>query len=273
MPTGRNLFDYSREAAASLFSFRRRVILFDDLYIRAVRLKPHSDDVLGYTAAIPAIRNLKRLQLKSPVTFFVGENGSGKSTLLEAIAVAFGFNPEGGTQNFHFSTSETHSPLYRFLTLEKGIHRPKDGFFLRAESFYNVASEVDRLEEVDRGLLRSYGGKSLHGQSHGESFLSLALNRFGGKGLYLLDEPEAALSPQNQLTLLSRIHQLVQLNSQFIIATHSPILMACPEAEIYAISAEGAVSTEYEQTEHYQITKSFLENPKRMLRYLLNEDE
>ena len=264
MPTGRNLFDYSREAAASLFSFRRRVILFDDLYIRAVRPKPHSDDVLGYTAAIPAIRNLKRLQLKSPVTFFVGENGSGKSTLLEAIAVAFGFNPEGGTQNFHFSTSETHSPLYRFLTLEKGIHRPKDGFFLRAESFYNVASEVDRLEEVDRGLLRSYGGKSLHGQSHGESFLSLALNRFGGKGLYLLDEPEAALSPQNQLTLLSRIHQLVQLNSQFIIATHSPILMACPEAEIYAISAEGAVSTEYEQTEHYQIIKSFLENPKRM---------
>lgn len=247
--------------------------MFDDLYIRAVRLKPHSDDVLGYTAAIPAIRNLKRLELKSPVTFFVGENGSGKSTLLEAIAVAFGFNPEGGTQNFHFATSETHSPLYRFLTLEKGIRRPKDGFFLRAESFYNVASEVDRLEEVDRGLLRSYGGKSLHGQSHGESFLSLALNRFGGKGLYLLDEPEAALSPQNQLTLLSRIHQLVQLNSQFIIATHSPILMACPEAEIYAISAEGAVSTEYEQTEHYQITKSFLENPKRMLRYLLNEDE
>ena len=187
--------------------------------------------------------------------------------------MAFGFNPEGGTQNFHFATSETHSPLYRFLTLEKGIHRPKDGFFLRAESFYNVASEVDRLEDVDMGLLRSYGGKSLHGQSHGESFLSLALNRFGGNGLYLLDEPEAALSPQNQLTLLSRIHQLVQLNSQFIIATHSPILMACPEAEIYAISAEGAVPTEYEQTDHYQITKSFLENPKRMLRYLLNEDE
>ncbi len=247
--------------------------MFDDLYIRAVRLKPHTDRDLGYTASIPAIHNLKRLELKSPVTFFVGENGSGKSTLLEAIAVAFGFNPEGGTQNFHFATSETHSPLYRYLTLEKGIHRPKDGFFLRAESFYNVASEVDRLEEVDMGLLRSYGGKSLHNQSHGESFLALALNRFGGNGLYLLDEPEAALSPQNQLTLLSRIHQLVELKSQFIIATHSPILMACPDAEIYSISEKGIVSTEYERTEHYQLTKTFLENPRRMLRYLLEESD
>lgn len=247
--------------------------MFDDLYIRAVRLKPHTDGDLGYTAAIPAIRCLKRLELKSPVTFFVGGNGSGKSTLLEAIAVAFGFNPEGGTHNFHFSTSETHSPLYRFLTLEKGIHRPKDGFFLRAESFYNVASEVDRLEEVDMGLLRSYGRKSLHSQSHGESFLSLSLNRFGGNGLYLLDEPEAALSPQNQLALLSRIHQLVGLKSQFIIATHSPILMACPNAEIYSISDDGIVPTEYEQTEHYQLTKAFLQNPQRMLRYLLDETD
>lgn len=247
--------------------------MFDDLYIRAVHLKPHSDEDLGYTAAIPAICALKRLEFRSPVTFFVGENGSGKSTLLEAIAVAFGFNPEGGTQNFHFSTSETHSPLYRFLTLEKGIHRPKDGFFLRAESFYNVASEVDRLEEVDWGLLRSYGGKSLHSQSHGESFLSLALNRFGGNGLYLLDEPEAALSPQNQLTLLSRIHQLVGLNSQFIIATHSPMLMAYPGAVIESISETGIIPIDYEQTDHYKITKSFLENPKRMLRYLLEDSD
>ncbi len=192
---------------------------------------------------------------------------------VEAIAVAFGFNPEGGTQNFHFSTSETHSPLYRFLTLEKGIHRPKDGFFLRAESFYNVASEVDRLEEVDMGLLRSYGGKSLHSQSHGESFLSLSLNRFGGNGLYLLDEPEAALSPQNQLALLSRIHQLVGLKSQFIIATHSPILMALPGTAVLSFEEGGAIRpTAYRETSHYQVTRAFLEAPERMLRELLDRE-
>ena len=244
-----------------------------ELFLQAVRLK--SVDGLGYVARIPAIRHLKRLVFPSQVIFFVGENGSGKSTLLEGIAVAMGFNPEGGTLNFSFSTSDTHSRLWGALTLERGIHRPRDGFFLRAESFYNVATY---LEEMDRqpgisGVFGSYGGKSLHAQSHGESFIALCLHRFGGRGLYLLDEPEAALSPQNQMALLCRIHQLAEEGSQFIIATHSPILMAYPGAVIYVIDQSGIHRTEYRETEHYQLTRSFLENPERMLYYLLHDQE
>lgn len=240
-----------------------------DLFIRAVRLK--SREGLGYAAKIPVIRHLSRLEFPANVTFLVGENGSGKSTLLEGIAVAAGFNPEGGTLNFSFSTSDTHSKLYEALTLERGIHRPKDGYFLRAESFYNAATYLDELNRELPGIFDSYGGKSLHAQSHGESFMALCLNRFGGKGIYLLDEPEAALSPQNQLALLSRIHQLAGEGSQFIIATHSPILMACPGAVIYAIDEDGIHETAYRETGHYQLTRSFLENPERMLRYLLEE--
>lgn len=245
--------------------------LTSDLFLRAVRLK--SRENLGYAADIPVIRHLSRLEFSSNVTFFVGENGSGKSTLLEGIAVALGFNPEGGTLNFSFSTSDTHSRLYEVLALERGIRRPRDGYFLRAESFYNAATY---LEEVDKApglpsVFDFYGGKSLHAQSHGESFMALCLNRFGGKGIYLLDEPEAALSPQNQLALLARIHQLAEEGSQFIIATHSPVLMACPGAVIHVIDETGITETSYRETGHYQLTRSFLENPERMLRYLLEE--
>lgn len=250
--------------------------LFNPLFIRAVKLRGFDEKQLGYAAQIPAVKHLARLSFQQPVTFFVGENGSGKSTLLEGIAVAFGFNPEGGTLNFSFSTSDTHSPLWRALTLERGVYRPRDGFFLRAESFYNAASYLEALDQ-DRdpnlsSIFASYGGRSLHAQSHGESFISLCLHRFSGRGLYLLDEPEAALSPQNQLTLLCRIQELVRLNSQFIIATHSPILMAYPDADIYTINEEGIQKTAYEETSHYQLTRSFLENPQRMLRYLLGEE-
>lgn len=204
---------------------------------------------------------------------FVGENGTGKSTLLEAVAVAYGFNPEGGTKNFDFSTEDSHSELWQALTLVKRGFA-SDGFFLRAESFYNVASNIDQMDRTPSfggRIIDSYGGVSLHHRSHGESFLALVQNRFGGHGVYLLDEPEAALSPTRQLTLLAQIHALVERDSQFIIATHSPILMAYPGAEILEFSEDGIRSAAYRETEHYQVTRRFLEDPERMLRYLLEE--
>lgn len=244
-------------------------------YISAVRLKdaPAPD---SYLSSIPAIRHLaeiSQIELTSPVTFFVGENGAGKSTLLEAIAVAYGFNPEGGTKNFNFSTEDSHSELWKSLTLVKRGF-PSDGFFLRAESFYNVASNIDQMDrEPSFGgrVIDSYGGVSLHHRSHGESFLALVQNRFGGHGVYILDEPEAALSPTRQLTLLAQINELVKDRSQFIIATHSPILMAYPDAGIFEFSETGIHRIPYHETEHYRVTRSFLENPERTLRYLLAE--
>lgn len=226
----------------------------------------------AYPFSLPIVRNLLTLELHPEVTFIIGENGSGKSTLLEAIAAAWGFNPEGGTKNFRFQTRASHSVLHEYLTLVKTFHRAKDGFFLRAESFFNVATEIERLDQGGGGppIIDSYGGKSLHKQSHGESFFSLMMHRFGGRGLYVLDEPEAALSPSRQLAMIARLHQLVKSRSQFIIATHSPILMAYPNAYIYQISDDGLQLTEYEATEHYLVTKAFLGNPKRLLDDLLS---
>lgn len=245
-------------------------------YISSVRLSSPVDET-SYLRELPVVRHLthkKELVFSKAVTFLVGENGTGKSTLLEAIAVAYGFNAEGGTRNFNFSTNETHSDLYRYLTLTKRAF-PKDGFFLRAESFYNTASYIDELDAIPAGQRRivdSYGGKSLHKQSHGESFLALVQNRFGGNGIYLLDEPEAALSPSRMMSLLVNIHELVQKNSQFIIATHSPILMTYPGAEVYHLSEDRICSVDYRDTEHYQLTRRFLENPERMLHYLLEDN-
>jgi len=250
--------------------------MLSDQYAIEVRLK--RDEVPSfevYPFSLPAIRNLDVLSLHRAVTLFVGENGSGKSTLLEAIAVAAGFNPEGGTKNFRFGTRISHSPLHEYLRLVKGIRRPKDGFFLRAESFFNVATEIERLDSEGGGprVIDSYGGKSLHEQSHGESFMALMLNRFGGNGLYLLDEPEAALSPQRQLSALARIHDLVKAGSQFIIATHSPILLAYPDAHIYSCSTNGIELTAYTDTEHYRVMHDFLANPERMLNVLFAPDD
>lgn len=225
-----------------------------------------------YPFCLPAVRSLETLELHPKVTFLVGENGSGKSTLLEAIAVSLGFNPEGGTKNFRFGTRRSHSELHAFIRVAKGFRRPKDGFFLRAESFFNVATEIENLDaEPSFGppVINSYGGRSLHEQSHGESFLALMMNRFGADGIYILDEPEAALSPQRQLSVLSRIHDLVNTNSQFIIATHSPLLMAYPESWIYSCSASGLSRVRYQDTEHYQVSRDFLANPERMLKVLL----
>ena len=245
-------------------------------YVIDVRLKRDeipSFDV--YPFSLSAVKYLDVLPLHPAVTFLVGENGSGKSTLLEAIAVSCGFNAEGGTKNFRFGTRMSHSLLHEYIRIAKGIRRPKDGFFLRAESFFNVATEIERLDSEGLGarVIDSYGGTSLHEQSHGESFMALMMNRFGGSGIYLLDEPEAALSPQRQLAALTRIHDLVKADSQFIIATHSPILMAYPNAFIYACSNEGIDRIDYYDTEHYQVMKDFLANPKRMLDVLLAPDD
>lgn len=244
-------------------------------YISRVRIsRPVPED--SYLHALPVVRHLMKqgeLRFSKDVTFFVGENGTGKSTLLEAIAVAYGFNAEGGTRNFTFSTNRTHSELYRHLTLSRSAY-PKDGFFLRAESFYNVATNIDEMDRepsFEPKVIASYGGVSLHDQSHGESFLALVHNRFGGNGLYLLDEPEAALSPSRLMTLLVEIHELVKANSQFIIATHAPILMAYPGAEVYELSEDGICSVDYRQTEHYRLTRRFLENPEKTMHYLFDE--
>jgi predicted ATPase len=245
-------------------------------YVIRVELK--RDEVPSFAAypfSLPAVRNLDVLKLHPRVTYFVGENGSGKSTLLEAIAVSCGFNAEGGTRNFRFGTRASHSDLHEYIRVAKGIRKPKDGFFLRAESFFNVATEIERLDSEGMGprVIDSYGGKSLHEQSHGESFLALMMNRFGGHGLYILDEPEAALSPQRQLAALARIHDLVHSDSQFIIATHSPILMAYPEAYIYACSTDGIKLIDYYDTEHYRVMRDFVVNPKRMLDVLFAPDD
>lgn len=235
----------------------------DNVYIKEIRLKKEIYKEDSYVKDLPVVSNLDSLALSSNVTFFVGENGSGKSTLLEAIAVNSGFNAEGGTRNFNFSSMETHSDLYKYITVVKSVKRPKDGFFLRAESFYNVATEIERLDAID-----IYGGTSLHKMSHGESFITLMTNRFGGNGLYILDEPEAALSPLKQMSMLTVINELVKQNSQFIIDTHSPILMAYPDADIFVIEDNGIMKTTYKKTDNYMITRKFLENPEKMIHYL-----
>ncbi len=245
-------------------------------YISEIRFDKRINKT-SYLQKLPVIKHLtehENIKFTKNVTFFVGENGTGKSTLLEAIAVAYGFNPEGGSVNFNFSTNSTHSELWEHLTVIKRNY-PKDGFFLRAESLYNVATNLDELDSVPSyggKIIDSYGGVSLHNQSHGESFLSIVKNRFGGRGLYILDEPEAALSPMRLLTLMAEIDYLVKKDSQFIIATHSPILMAFPDAEILEFSQNGINKVSYKETEHYQVTKSFLDAPERMLGYLLNEE-
>lgn len=250
--------------------------LISTQYIADIELKRDEVESFDrYPFSLAAVKPLEKLELHPAVTFFIGENGSGKSTLLEAIAVASGYNAEGGSKNFRFGTRESHSELHRFLRVSRGHPRPRDGFFFRAESFFNVATEIEKLDADPSGgppIGPSYSKHSLHEQSHGESFLALMVNRFHGHGLYLLDEPEAALSPKRQPAILTRIHDLVREKSQFIIATHSPILMAYPDAIIYQFSSAGGIErVAYEDTEHYRITRDFLANPQRMLRILFED--
>jgi predicted ATPase len=243
--------------------------------IQVALLRERVLDLGAYPFTVPSIRAFEKLSLEKPVTFLVGENGSGKSTLLEAIATAWGFNPEGGTRNFSFSTRTSHSDLHRFLRLARGVRRAGDGFFLRAESYFNLATNIEELDREPFGgppIINSYGAKSLHEQSHGESFLALVTNRFNGSGFYVLDEPEAALSPTRQMSLLSLMHDLVTDGAQFLIATHSPILMAYPDAAIFQMSDDGPHEIAYRDTEHFSVTRRFLNQTDEMLEVLLNRD-
>ncbi|AND38657.1 MULTISPECIES: AAA family ATPase [Cytobacillus] len=248
--------------------------LLSSHYVRGISLKREEIPSFNqYPFNLPSLKTMDEVPFHPKVTFLIGENGMGKSTLLEAVAVALGFNAEGGSFNFNFSTFDSHSVLGDYLKVIKGIDRPSDGFFLRAESFYNVASNI---EEMDREggapkVIDSFGGRSLHEQSHGEAFFSTFLHRFRGNGIYILDEPEAALSPLRQMSMLTRIHDLVREHSQFIIATHSPIIMAYPEAAIYEFSEEGISEKKLEETNHYRIMKQFFDDKKRMLHHLLDE--
>lgn len=248
-------------------------------YLEAVRLEREAVSDFGqYPFSIPSIRHLTRLEFHPAVTFFIGENGSGKSTLLEAIAVKAGFSAEGGDRQLQFGTHDTHSPLHNCLRLERSLGRPTDGFFLRAESFYNVASELEKIEAETpstdpKGPFRAYGGMSLHCQSHGESFLAIMKERLQGGGVYLFDEPEAALSPQRQLSVLTLLHRLVHHQSQLVIATHSPILLAYPNARIFQFEERGISEVNYTDTEHFSITRDFLNRHERMLAILLDAED
>jgi predicted ATPase len=219
---------------------------------------------------LPAVSSWDRIKFHEAVTFLVGENGSGKSTVIEAIAEAIGFNPEGGSKDHAFSTNDTHTSLSKNLRLIRSARREKDGYFLRAETFYTQSTYIDRTANPD---MRRYGGKKLLGQSHGEGMMALFWHRFGPNGLYILDEPEAALSPQRQFSFLVRLHELVQQGCQFIIATHSPILMAYPDALIYQIDEMGLLPTDWDNVEHVDTTRQFLKNPESFLRVLLEDED
>lgn len=231
-----------------------------------------SIDFNNYPFSLNIIKNLKDIEFPTQVTFFVGENGTGKSTILETIAYKAGFGAEGGSKHINFKTSEekTYSGTQHLadqFTLSWRI-KPKDGYFFRAESFFNIATYIDAI-----GGQQSYGYKSLHEQSHGESFLSFFQNRLGNNGFFIFDEPEAALSPQRQLSLMAIIHELCKnSNAQFIIATHSPILLAYPDSTIYSCDSNTLIKIAYTDTSHYQITKNFLDNPDRYLQHLFNEN-
>ncbi len=237
----------------------------NELYLTGLQVKWDRIEQDSYLRKIAALNGLDELRFNSPVTFLVGENGSGKSTLLEAVAVAYGFNPEGGTLNYSFSTYDSHSELHNALRLVRSFNKAKWGYFLRAESFYNVASAEEEYTRI-QGIPQHY-----HEKSHGESFLSVIQKNFGKNGLYFLDEPEAALSPQRQLTLLLEISKCVRNGSQFIIVTHSPILLGFPDAEILSFDDGEIHPISYEDTQSYQITKMFINDRRQILRHLLDE--
>lgn len=232
-------------------------------FVQSIQIDWEKISEYSYLRGIPALQFDEKLEFEKNITFFVGENGTGKSTLLEAIAVACGFNPEGGSRNYHFSTYDSHSELYQALKVSKGYRTIKWGYFLRAESFYNVATKEE--EYVDE----KHPSQRFHEKSHGESFLALAQGNFRGGGLYLLDEPEAALSPQRQLTLLIEIARLANEGAQFIIASHSPILLGIPDAQILSFDDGVIHACEYEETESYQVTEMFINNRAYFLRRLL----
>ena len=238
------------------------------LFLRGLLIDWDRIGANSYLRQIPALSGLEELHFSAPVTFFVGENGSGKSTLLEAVAVSCGFNPEGGTRNYRFSTYDSHSELCGAVRMIRGARREKGGYFLRAESFYNVATAEEEYSRGPGGVPQEF-----HFKSHGESFLALVQRNFRGDGLYLLDEPEAALSPQRQLALMAEIRRCTDAGAQFLIATHSPVLLGFPGAEILSFDDGRIHSCAYEDTESYQVTKMFLDRREQMLRELFGETE
>lgn len=239
-------------------------------YLRDIELKRDKiESFEEYPFSLPVVRELDFLTFNADVTFFVGENGTGKSTLIEAIATAMGLNPEGGNKNTSFATEETHTALYEYIKMVKSFKKPKDYYFLRAESFYNVATYMDSLVPPP---VQGYGGKSLHHQSHGEAFMAVLAHKLRGNGLYFMDEPEAALSPTRQMAALAEIHRLVKMDSQFIIATHSPILLSYPGSTIYQIDDSGIHEVAYTDTDHYEVSRNFLNRHEMMLRELLDDE-
>lgn len=242
-----------------------------NIFLRAIRNEhvPTADD--SYPFNLPIVRHLSTLEFSKSVTYIVGENGSGKSTLLEAIANLLGLNAEGGSKNFNFRTSDTHSNLYEELRAIRADVGYRNAFFFRAESFYNVASEVDRIAREDQRMLNSYGGISLHKQSHGESFMALFTNRLRNKGLYIFDEPEAALSYMNQLRFLVWMKEAVNAGSQIIISTHSPVILAYPDAEIFVAEDGILKATSYDDCYIYRDMLAFITNKDLVIKKLLSD--
>lgn len=237
----------------------------NNLFIQGVLFEWNEIEPNSYIRTIESLRDVEKIEFQSPVSLFVGENGTGKSTLLEAIAVAHGFNPESGTKNYVFSTYDSHSELCDAIRIAKGYRKEKWGYFLRAESFYNVATQEEKYADI------AHPSMQYHKKSHGESFLDLAQDNIKSNGLYLLDEPEAALSPQRQLTLLTQIYKCANDGAQFIIATHSPILLGIPNAQIFCFDNGKIHTCTYEETDSYKITEMFINNRKSLLQKLLDE--
>jgi len=239
-------------------------------YLLALQLKGEAGD---YTDVLPALRDVERVELHPRVTFLVGENGSGKSTLVEAVAVVLKLNPEGGTrlQQFAFATRSSHSRLHRRLHLERAPMPPHTMFFLRAESVFNLATAIEEGGSI--GERENVYERPLHEQSHGESFLDIAVNRLGPRGLYVFDEPEAALSVRGQLALLRRMHELVVEDSQFVVATHSPILLGYPDASILELGDDGIRTISFDEAPQVELTRAFLDDRDRFLRHLFADDD
>jgi predicted ATPase len=252
--------------------------------IRLLRDRVEEAQWKEYPFNVPVICSLESMELRSRVVFFVGENGSGKSTLLEAIADHCGYGREGGSKNLKVQTAAaqnaTSARLARVLRLSWS-QKLLRGYFLRAESFFNLATHIDNDAEsgddnfFSPPIVMAYGGKSLHEQSHGQSFFALFENRFAYKGFYLMDEPEAALSPQRQLSLLLLLRRYLKKDpeTQFIIATHSPLLLAFPGAQIFSFDGPKITELKYEQTEPFQLVSGFLRDPKLYMKKLFEEDE